>query len=96
MSTIYLVRPKEDRPEKDNRGVDPWSPWYDKCFGMVIKTETKKEAREIAQENSKAEEPRSWEENPESENVWMDEKLVEVVEVENLDNRLILQDVRMA
>ena len=33
-------------------GSGPWTPWYDKCFGLVIRAETEIQARQIAMENS--------------------------------------------
>lgn len=45
---LYELRPIEDLPEGDN----PWDPWYDKCFGFVIRAENEKEAREIAHNNA--------------------------------------------
>ena len=34
-------------------GNDPWSPWYDKTFGMVIRADSEKEAREVGQHKCK-------------------------------------------
>jgi hypothetical protein len=34
----------EGLPDDDN----PWEPWYDKCFGMVVVASSEEEAREIA------------------------------------------------
>lgn len=47
---LWLLRPREDRddlPNKDN----PWDPWYDKTFGLVIRAETESGARQLATEN---------------------------------------------
>ncbi|HVM93908.1 MAG TPA: hypothetical protein VMT67_13890 [Terriglobales bacterium] len=33
-------------------GHDPWSPWYDKMFGLVVRAETEQKAREVANEKS--------------------------------------------
>jgi hypothetical protein len=27
---------------------DPWDPWFDKCFGFVVRAPTKRRARELA------------------------------------------------
>lgn len=43
---LWLLRPREDLREDDN----PWSPWYDKCFGFVVRAETESDARKIANE----------------------------------------------
>lgn len=41
---LWLLRPVEDRPLSD----DPWEPWYDKCFGFVVRSETAEGARQYA------------------------------------------------
>ena len=42
--TLWLLRPVDNLPDSDN----PWHPWYDKCFGMVVRAETEEEARTLA------------------------------------------------
>ena len=49
---LYILRPMKKLKKNDN----PWSPWYDKCFGFVISAQSEKRAREIAQENAGDEE----------------------------------------
>lgn len=41
---LWLLRPKENLGKDD-----PWDPWYDKPFGYVIRAETEKEARQMAE-----------------------------------------------
>lgn len=36
---------------KADEGNPAWHPWYDKTFGYVVRAETEKEARALAQEN---------------------------------------------
>lgn len=48
---LYLLRPVEDLKEGDN----PWDPWYDKTFGLVVRAETEEKARALAQEDTKYE-----------------------------------------
>lgn len=38
----------------------PWRPWYDKCFGLVVRAETDAEARRIAGDNADCEGVRAW------------------------------------
>ena len=38
---LWILMPKENL----NKGDDPWNPWYDKCFGMIIRAKTEEEAR---------------------------------------------------
>ena len=45
--TLWLLRPVDSLPDSDN----PWHPWYDKCFGMVIRAETEDKARALAHRN---------------------------------------------
>ena len=45
---LWLLKARRDLPKEDN----PWDPWYDKCFGMVVIASTRKEARLIAHRNA--------------------------------------------
>ena len=45
---LWLLRPVKGLDKDDN----PWDPWYDKCFGSVIKAEDAEDAREIANDNA--------------------------------------------
>jgi hypothetical protein len=50
---LWLLRPlgkylEEDSPNYSKED-NPWVPWYDKAFGFVIRAETEKRARKIAQ-----------------------------------------------
>lgn len=36
---LWLLRPMEDN--------NLWDPWYDKCFGFVVRAESEEEARKI-------------------------------------------------
>ena len=42
---LWLLKTRDDL----EKGNDPWEPWYDKTFGMVIRGDSEKEIREIAQ-----------------------------------------------
>lgn len=41
---LWLLRPNKNLNHDD----DPWEPWYDKCFGFVIRAEHESIARKIA------------------------------------------------
>ena len=43
---LWLLEARDDL----EKGNDPWEPWYDKTFGMVIRGDSEKEIREIAQD----------------------------------------------
>ena len=45
--TLWLLRPVEDLPDNDN----PWHPWYDKCFGFVVRAKNTQDARTTAHRN---------------------------------------------
>lgn len=45
---LWILRPQGNLP----LGDDPWDPWYDKCFGFVVRAETESDARRIAQANA--------------------------------------------
>ena len=48
---LWLLRPRDFLPDDDN----PWNPWYDKCFGFVIRADSEEDARQIADVNSGSE-----------------------------------------
>lgn len=41
---LYLLKAREDLPREDN----PWNPWYDKNFSLVVRAENETAARELA------------------------------------------------
>lgn len=45
---LWLLEARRDLSEED----DPWEPWYDKCFGMVVVASSRKEARKLAHTNA--------------------------------------------
>ncbi len=50
---IYILLPK-------NENNDVWKPWYDKCFGQIIRARNAKEARQIATSNCGDEGEKAW------------------------------------
>lgn len=50
---LWLLRPIDDRN-------GPWEPWYDKCFGFVIRADSEEEARRMAELDSGAEVTGAW------------------------------------
>ena len=53
---LWLLRPCELLPDQ----YSPWSPWYDKNFGYVIRAETEARARQMAQDNAADEGGSAW------------------------------------
>ena len=45
---LYLLKRKEGLPRDD----DPWIPWYDKCFSLVVRAENEEAARALADEKA--------------------------------------------
>lgn len=45
---LWILKAVEGLPDNDN----PWEPWYDCCFGMVVRAENEIDARKIAQKRS--------------------------------------------
>ena len=45
---LWLLQPKNNLKKDDN----PWDPWFDKCFGFVIRAKDEKSAREFADANA--------------------------------------------
>lgn len=43
---LWLLRPIDDESDSG-----PWSPWYDKAFGFVVRAETENAARALIGEN---------------------------------------------
>jgi len=43
---LWELSPNEGRTE----GKDPWTPWYDKAFGFVVRAENETQARQFAHE----------------------------------------------
>jgi hypothetical protein len=44
---LWLLRPVDNLPDSDN----PWHPWYDKCFGFVVRANSEEKARTLAHRN---------------------------------------------
>lgn len=42
---LWLLKPRIDRPDNP----DPWSQWWCRAWGFVVRANTEKEARTIAQ-----------------------------------------------
>jgi len=51
---LWLLEARDDLEDGNN----PWSPWYDKTFGMVIRADSEKKARELGQRNTNSDENR--------------------------------------
>lgn len=49
---LYILKARDD--------AEPWSPWFDKTFGMVIRAESEERARTIAAENCSEEGRGAW------------------------------------
>lgn len=52
---LWLLRPREPGDGAVTEDNNPWDPWYDKCFGFVVRAKTEIEARQFAHESAGAE-----------------------------------------
>ena len=59
MNKIYLLSKNPEIPSE----IDPWKPWYDKCFAMVVIAGSEQEAREMASKACQDEGSIAWLEN---------------------------------
>lgn len=48
---LWLLKPQPDETLK-KLPMNPWDPWYGRCFGMVVRAETEQAARVMASENA--------------------------------------------
>jgi hypothetical protein len=105
----WVLMPNEDRECDDL--PDPWQPWYDKCFKMVVRAETEQEARNVAQEHGKDETSVSpvhhnVDDRIRNRSVWTDSNLTECIPLHEYkpnrsgehadDNRILIQSVQHA
>jgi len=61
--TLWILKARKDLPKDDN----PWYPWNDKNFGIVVRASTEERARELARDSSSDESRRF-------ENAWTSSK----------------------
>ena len=92
---LWLLRPIDTKHDililNGERFQNPWIPWYNRCFGMIVRAETKEDARLFADTNSADEAigklPNPWI-NPLLTNC--DELMAEGIET------VIMQDIKQA
>lgn len=93
MKKIWLLQPI-------NPNAGPWSPWYDKAFGFVVRADTEAEARAIADRNGgdecggyvRWEEPMKRAHQP-----WLDPTLASCVELTGEgESEVVLRDFASA
>ena len=84
--TLWLLKPIDGDPH--------WTPWYDKCFGIVVRAETGDEARSIAKQHGGDEDSYKAKRNPLLPSVWED-SLVTTCEPLSIDgeSELIIRDL---
>lgn len=83
---LYILRPRE------NLDPNPWDPWYDKCFGMIVSAKSSKQARRIAaQSNETGDEVKEG-----FGNVWADPKYTTCRELVPTTPNVIVVDFRGA
>lgn len=90
---LWLLRPRDFLPDDDN----PWNPWYDKCFGFVIRADSEKEARKLANENGRDENRGEFlnKKVAHTTSPWLDERYSTCINLSDIDigpSRIIMQD----
>lgn len=92
---VFELRPAKDPKDNDN----PWEPWFNKCFGFIIRAETEAKARKIAHENA-GEENRGEFLNKKitkTKSPWLDKKYSTCIEVASNGNPgIIMEDIAKA
>ena len=79
---LWILRPK-DAIAGDN---NPWVPWYDKCFGMIVRASYEADARKLAHDNS-------WDETREPYTPWLSSEYSSCRELEfEGGEEIIMQD----
>jgi hypothetical protein len=87
---LYILRPKDNLPKDDN----PWIPWFDKCFGFVIRAASEADARRIADANAGDENRFS---DAKTKNPWLDSNYSTCEELGNDgEESLVLRDFASA
>lgn len=92
---LFKLRPMENLAEND----DPWVPWYDKCFGFIIRAKTEEEARKIAHKNAGDENRGEFmgEKISNTKTPWLDDTYSTCVELEkDGESGVIIEDYRSA
>lgn len=93
--TLWILRPVEDLPHGDN----PWDPWYDKAFGFVVRAESERQARMIADEQACDENRGEFMESriAATKNPWLDPKYSTCVPLDaDGEAGVVLSDIRSA
>ena len=73
---LYLLEP-----------IKEWEPWYDKCFGYVMRAETELDARRLAHYNH----------GDEGRDVWLDDTVTKCTELtQDGEQEIIISDFRWA
>jgi hypothetical protein len=82
------------RPINQNAEDGPWDPWYDRCFGFVVRAESADAARRIAAPEGGSENPHYCRADG---SPWLDEALSSCVEL-SADGaaEIVIQDVHYA
>jgi hypothetical protein len=76
---LWVLEPKAELIDFDNDADpapdNPWVPWYDKTFRMIVRAETEVEARCLGGKEGAGDEVREWK----GQNPWLDPNLSDCV-----------------
>jgi hypothetical protein len=77
---LFILRPIDTK-------AGPWTPWYDRCFGMVVRASSKESARSFA----------SLKAGPEVESAWLSHSLSSCDELpSDGPEEVVIEDVHYA
>lgn len=62
---LWILRPRADLDPSNN----PWEPWYDRCFGFIVRAFDEAQARSLAAEQPGSEVRMEWDEEAETSRV---------------------------
>lgn len=86
---LWILGPREDLAANDN----PWEPWFDKCFGVIVEATGEDDARRIAHANCVATDETTLRDR----RVFLDSKYTDCRELRPIgEERLIMADFRGA
>lgn len=87
---LWLLRPTPPFGGQTGADGDPWTPWYDKTFGFVVRAETERAARVFAH-------AQGGDENSATTAPWLNEKYSTCVDLSTGGEQgVVIEDIHYA